>query len=85
MKLSDYVIKRIQEEGVNDVFMLPGGGCIHLVNSVESCGMNFVVNLHEQACGIAAEAYGQFTGNFGFCLVTTGPGGTNAVTPCAAA
>ena len=85
IKLSDYVIKFIENQGVENVFLLPGGGCIHLVDSMGKSDINFVCNLHEQACSIAADAYGQYTNNLGVCLVTTGPGGTNAMTGLAAA
>ena len=85
MKLSDYVVRFIEKQGVKDIFLLPGGGCIHLVDSIGKSGINFVCNLHEQACSIAADAYGQYTNNIGVCLVTTGPGGTNAMTGVAAA
>ena len=85
MKLSDYVVQFIERQGIKDVFLLPGGGCIHLVDSIGKSNINFVCNLHEQACSIAADAYGQYTNNIGVCLVTTGPGGTNAITGVAAA
>ena len=85
MKLSDYVIGRVAEE-VGHVFMLAGGGCMHLVDSVGRCrDLEHVCNLHEQACAIAADAYGQYTNNLGVALVTTGPGGTNTLTGVAAA
>tara|TARA_Y100000310_G_scaffold69533_1_gene65059 strand:- start:5936 stop:7720 length:1785 start_codon:yes stop_codon:yes gene_type:complete len=85
IKLSDYVVDFIERQGIKDIFMLPGGGCIHLVDSVGKSNINFICNLHEQACSIAADAYGQYTNNLGVCLVTTGPGGTNAITGLAAA
>jgi acetolactate synthase-1/2/3 large subunit len=85
VKLSDYVVQFIEKQGVKDIFLLPGGGCIHLVDSIGKSDINFVCNLHEQACSIAADAYGQYTNNIGVCLVTTGPGGTNAMTGLAAA
>ena len=85
IKLSDYVIQFIEQRGVKDIFLLPGGGCIHLVDSIGKSSVNFICNLHEQACSIAADAYGQYTNNLGVCLVTTGPGGTNAMTGLAAA
>lgn len=85
MKLSDYVIDCIAEAGVRDVFMLPGGGAMHLNDSLGcSDRVNLICNLHEQACAIAAEAYGQFTNNLGVCMVTTGPGSVNALTGVAA-
>jgi acetolactate synthase I/II/III large subunit len=86
MKLSDYVFQRIAEWGVKHVFMLPGGGAMHLNNSLGHCpGLTAVSNLHEQAAAIAAEAYARVTNHLGVALVTTGPGGTNAVTGVAAA
>ena len=85
MKLSDYVIEKLSETGVRDVFLLSGGGCMHLVESLgNNKEINFVANLHEQACAVAADAYGQFTNELGVALVTTGPGGTNAITGVAA-
>ena len=84
--LADYVVGSIAAQGVKHCFLLPGGGCMHLVDSVGRCeGLEFVANLHEQACAVAADAYGQYTNNLGFSLVTTGPGGTNTVTGVAAA
>jgi acetolactate synthase-1/2/3 large subunit len=86
MKLSDYVIRFIAEQGVKHVFMLPGGGAMHLVDSLGRCkDIEYICNLHEQACAIAAEAYARFTNNLGVVLVTTGPGGTNTITGVAGA
>ena len=81
MKLSDYVMQYIAAQGVRDVFTLPGGGCMHLTDSLgRTPGLNHVCMLHEQAAAIAADAYAQYRGGLGVCLVTTGPGGTNAIT-----
>jgi acetolactate synthase-1/2/3 large subunit len=86
MKLSDFVFKVVAETGVKHVFMLPGGGCMHLCDSLgNNKDLTFVCNLHEQASAIAADAYGQYTNNLGVALVTTGPGGTNTLTGVAAA
>ena len=85
MKLSDYIFKFLKEKGLTAVFMLPGGGAVHLVDSLGKSGLEYVCCLHEQGASIAAEAYAQYTGNFGCALVTTGPGGTNAITGCASA
>jgi acetolactate synthase I/II/III large subunit len=85
VKLSDYVMNRIAAEGVEHVFMLPGGGCMHLVDSLgRHPGLDFICNLHEQGTAVAVDAYAQLRG-FGAGLVTTGPGGTNALTGVAAA
>jgi acetolactate synthase-1/2/3 large subunit len=81
IKLSDYVFKYICGLGVKHVFLLPGGGCMHLVDSLGRCPrLKYVACLHEQAAAIAAESYGQYTNNIGVALVTTGPGSTNAIT-----
>ena len=58
---------------------------MHLVDSLGKSGMNYVCCLHEQAAGIAAVAYSQYNNGLGAALVTTGPGGTNAVTAVAGA
>lgn len=86
IKLSDYVIKFVRALEVKQVFLLPGGGCMHLVDSLgKKDDLEFVCCLHEQAAVIAADAYAQYTNNIGVALVTTGPGGTNAVTGVAGA
>lgn len=80
MKLSDYVFDFISRLGVRHVFTLVGGGAMHLDDSLGQCrSIEYVCNLHEQACAIAAEAYARISG-LGVALVTTGPGGTNAIT-----
>ena len=84
MKLSDYVASRL-EEYVKHVFCVSGGGCIHLVDSIAKKDIELVANLHEQGSSICAESYGQYTQKLGVCLVTTGPGATNAVTGVASA
>jgi len=83
MKLSDYVIQRVAKQ-VDTVFFVPGGGCMHLVDSLGRSGLHAVSMLHEQGAGFAAQAYAMYHG-FGVCLVTSGPGATNAITPLAAA
>lgn len=86
LKLSDYVWQYISELGVRHVFMFPGGGAMHLVDSLgRNPNLKHVTLLHEQACVMAAETYARIDYNLGAALVTTGPGGTNAVTGVAAA
>jgi len=80
IKLSDFVIKFIENLGVKHIFLISGGGNIHLVDSLgNSKKIKYVCNHHEQASSTATEAYARVKG-FGVCLVTTGPGGTNAIT-----
>lgn len=86
VKLSDYVIQYLEKLGTDHMFMLPGGGAMHLNDSLgKSEKIQYVVCLHEQACAIAAEAYARVTNKPGLLMVTTGPGGTNAITGVAAA
>jgi acetolactate synthase-1/2/3 large subunit len=84
IKVSDYIIKRLEKE-VNHIFTIPGGGCIHLIDSLGKSSIEVVANLHEQGSGICAEAYSQYTNKIGVALVTTGPGGTNIITPLTSA
>lgn len=86
IKLSDYVIKRLEETGTKHMFMLPGGGAMHLNDSLgKSRKIQYICCLHEQACAIAAEAYARVNNEIGLVMVTTGPGGTNALTGVAGA
>ena len=84
MKLSDYVFGFLKKKGVKHCFMLPGGGAMHLVDSLGTSGIEYIPFLHEQGASIAAEAYAQHTNTPGVCLVTSGPGATNAITAVAA-
>jgi acetolactate synthase I/II/III large subunit len=86
MKLSDYVVRFIADLGVKHVFLVTGGGAMHLNNSLAGEErLTPVCNLHEQASAVAAENYSKATNNIGVCMVTTGPGGTNAITGVAGA
>jgi acetolactate synthase I/II/III large subunit len=76
----------VADQGVKHVFFLPGGGAMHLNDSLGRCpGLQPVSMLHEQAAAVAAEAYARVTNQLGVAMVTSGPGGTNAVTGVAAA
>jgi len=80
-KVSDYIFRYLRDTaGVKVCFMLPGGGCMHLVDSLGKSGIRYICNLHEQASAIAADAAGQYTNDLGVALVTAGPGSTNALT-----
>jgi len=86
MKVSDYIVRFIADQGVKHVFLVTGGGAMHLNQSlgVESA-ITPVCNSHEQASAMCAESYAKVTNHLGVCMVTTGPGGTNAVTGVAGA
>ena len=86
IKVSDYVSKFLVNNGIHNLFLISGGGMMHLLDSVKRQeGLNLIFNLNEQASGICADSYAQYTGHLGACMVTTGPGATNAVTGCAGA
>ena len=86
MKVSDYVIQFLADLGIGHVFYVSGGGAMHLNDSLGRNGeIEGVCTLHEQGASIAAEAYARISENYGACLVTSGPGGTNAVTGAAGA
>ena len=86
MKLSDWVFRFLADLGVKHVFMLTGGGAMHLNDSLGPCrDIEYVCTLHEQAAAMAAESYAKVIGDIGVCLVTAGPGGTNAITGVAGA
>lgn len=81
IKVSDYIVRLLEEHRVKDVFMLSGGGMMHLLDSVfQSKKITKYCNLHEQASAICADAYAQATGDLAVCMVTSGPGATNAIT-----
>ena len=85
-RLADYVLEFIAREGVKHVFLVTGGGAMYLNDALARVdGIEAVCNAHEQASAIAAEAYAKATGDLGVAMLTTGPGGTNAVTGVAGA
>lgn len=81
IKVSDYIIKRLVDYGVRDVFMISGGGAMHLNDSVgRNENIRYICNHHEQASAIAAEGYARASGKLAVVIVTSGPGGTNTIT-----
>jgi acetolactate synthase-1/2/3 large subunit len=81
MRVADYILEAIAGQGVGDIFFLPGGGAMHLNNALfRNKGLRAVSMLHEQGAAIAAEGYARTSAKFGVCMVTSGPGATNAIT-----
>ena len=81
IKLSNYIAKKLVELGINHGFSVTGGGAMHLNNGlVHQDGLTMTYNHHEQACAMAAEAYARINNQIAVVCVTTGPGGTNAIT-----
>ncbi|MCK4423418.1 MAG: thiamine pyrophosphate-binding protein, partial [Candidatus Omnitrophica bacterium] len=86
IKLSDYVIDFLVQKGISDIFMVVGGGIIHLVDSVgKNKSIKYFCNYNEQASAYCAEGYARLKNHISACLVTTGPGSTNAISGVASA
>jgi acetolactate synthase I/II/III large subunit len=80
MKLSDYIVGRLADWGVRHIFLVTGGGAMHLNDSIgKESRIQYVCNHHEQASAMAADAYARISGQPGVVNVTTGPGGINAL------
>lgn len=80
-RLADYVADFLVNHGVVDAFSVVGGGAMHLNDALgHKEGLKVTYNHHEQACAIAAEAYARLKNKIAAVCVTTGPGGTNALT-----
>ena len=81
MRLANYVIEWLSSKGINNIFTVSGGGSIALCDAATiSNTISYYCCHHEQAAAFAAEGYARSTGGAGAALVTTGPGGTNAIT-----
>lgn len=81
VKISNYIAERLVAAGITQVFTVTGGGAMHLNDALgHQPGLNCIYNHHEQASAIAAEAYARIDHKIAALCVTTGPGGTNAIT-----
>ncbi len=81
IRLADYVAEFLVNKGVTDCFSVVGGGAMHLNDALgHNEKMTVTYNHHEQACAIAAESYARLNNKIAAVCVTTGPGGTNALT-----
>ena len=81
IRLADYVADFLVSNGITDCFTVTGGGAMHLNDALgHKEGLKCLYNHHEQACAIAAEAYARINNKIAAVCVTTGPGGTNAIT-----
>jgi len=80
IRVADYIADFVYKQGVKDIFMLSGGGSIYLDDGV-ACNKNLrsICVRNEATAPMMAEAYARLTGNLGIVYVTTGPGGTNAI------
>ena len=86
-RVADYIADFFHSKGVRNVYSLPGGGAMHLIDAfTKNKNINHIAFFHEQGATIAAEAASRSAENkIGVCCVTTGPGATNAVTAVAGA
>lgn len=81
IKVANYIAQFLSEHGVKDVFMITGGGAMHLNDAIgHHEALQCTYNHHEQACAMAAEGYARLSGKVAAVCVTSGPGGTNAIT-----
>lgn len=81
MRLADYVAQTLVRHGIQHVFLVTGGGAMHLNDAIGRCaGLEYVCCHHEQACAMAADSYFRLTNRLAAVNVTTGPGATNAIT-----
>jgi acetolactate synthase-1/2/3 large subunit len=82
MRVSDYILQYLKDNyAVDTIFTVSGGGCIFLIDSLNNVeGLKYIATHHEQAAAIAAEGYARMKEGLGACIVTSGPGATNAIT-----
>lgn len=82
IKVSDFIFQYLVEKyGIKHCFLVTGGGAMHLNDSIgHTKGLKYICNHHEQASAIAGEGYYRASGHLAVTCVTTGPGGTNAIT-----
>src|SRR3989338_6487350 len=81
IKVADYIIERVADLGIREIFTVPGGGSIFLCDAMaRSKRLRYICCHHEQAVAMATEGYARIRQGLGASLVTTGPGGTNAIT-----
>ena len=81
VKVSNYISQWLVDAGICQAFMVTGGGAMHLDDALgHQPGLACIYNHHEQACAIAAESYARIHNRIAALCVTTGPGGTNAIT-----
>lgn len=81
IKVAKYISQFLVDNGITDCFMVTGGGAMHLDDAIgHQEGLRCIFNHHEQGCSVAAEGYTRMTGKLAAVCVTSGPGGTNAIT-----
>lgn len=84
MRVADSIFQNLRSQ-TDTIYMVPGGGAMYLVDAVGRSGLRVVSAIHEQGAGYMAIGHAMTTRGLGVCLVTSGPGATNALTACLAA
>ncbi|MGE4293282.1 MAG: biosynthetic-type acetolactate synthase large subunit, partial [Desulfovibrio sp.] len=79
------LLKCLEKEGVKTIFGFPGGAVIDIYDELPNFPVEHILVRHEQGAIHAADGYARATGDVGVCLLTSGPGATNAVTGIATA
>ncbi len=86
IKVADYIVELLRINGASNIFLVPGGGNMHLTDAVKrNKKIKYLSFFHEQSASIAAESYSRSKSKLGVALVTSGPGSTNAITGVAGA
>src|ERR1700733_12844143 len=80
IRVADYVARKLVAHGVRHIFLVTGGGAMHLNDAIaREPRLRYICNHHEQASAMAAEGYARIAGTIGVLNVTAGPGGVNAL------
>ena len=79
-RVADIIMETLEKNGITNAFCVPGGGAMHLNNALALSSIKTIFNHHEQACAISCEGYAKYSSKPALCCVTSGPGGTNALT-----
>ena len=85
LRVSDVLISRLIEYGIDHVFLVVGGNAMYLHDAVRISGLNYTAFQNEQSAAMAAEAYSRITGKISLCISTSGPGASNLATGIAGA
>jgi len=80
IRVVDYIIQALIDYGVKHIFLVVGGGAMYFNDAIKKSGIKYVCFHHEQAATMAAEGYARTSGKLAVICVTSGPGGTNAIT-----
>lgn len=80
MNGAHFVVKALQQQGVEQVFGYPGGAIMPVYDALYDCGVDHLLCRHEQGAAMAAIGYARSTGGVGVCIATSGPGATNLIT-----